>query len=374
MADSNIPSVRKLLFLHTSLLFSLLLPTPSHGGMFDAIYQFGDSISDTGNLVMENPSTPFCSKLPYGETFFRHPTGRCSDGLLMIDFVARAFHLPFLKPYLEKGADFTHGVNFAVSGATALDASTLAARSILSQVTNSSLSVQLSWFRSHLKSICSSPSECKDKLARSLFIMGEIGGNDYDYALLQGKTLKAIYNLVPEVVHAIKNAVQEVIEQGASKVVVPGDFPLGCLPIFLVLFRSQESHSYDHLNCLKHLNDLSRFHNDHLERAIRELQQQHPGAVIIYGDYYSATTWILQNAAWLGFEKDGGLTVCCGAGNNEYNYNSTESCGSTGVAACPDPARRVSWDGLHFTQQGYKYMAYWLLRRMGLRPDPNIRD
>ncbi|GAB4860364.1 hypothetical protein Ancab_035522 [Ancistrocladus abbreviatus] len=343
MADNNIPSVRKLLFLHTSLLFSLLLPTPSHGGMFDAIYQFGDSISDTGNLVIENASTPFCSKLPYGETFFRHPTGRCSDGLLMIDFVARAFHLPFLKPYLEKGADFTHGVNFAVSGATALDASTLAARSILSQVTNSSLSVQVSWFRSHLKSICSSPSECKDKLARSLFITGEIGGNDYNYALIQGKTLKAIHNLVPEVVHAIKNAVQE-------------------------------SHSYDHLNCLKHLNDLSRFHNDHLEQAIRELQQQHPGAVIMYGDYYSATTWILQNAAWLGFEKDGGLKVCCGAGNNKYNYNSTESCGSTGVAACPDPARRVSWDGLHFTQQAYKYMAYWLLRQNGLRAEPNIRD
>lgn len=58
---------------------------------FDSIYQLGDSISDTGNLIIESSlgaATP-CSRLPYGETFFNEPTGRCSNGLLMIDHVGK---------------------------------------------------------------------------------------------------------------------------------------------------------------------------------------------------------------------------------------------------------------------------------------------
>lgn len=55
---------------------------------FSRIYNLGDSISDTGNLIRE-PSgalTPF-ARLPYGETYFKQPTGRCSDGMIMIDFI-----------------------------------------------------------------------------------------------------------------------------------------------------------------------------------------------------------------------------------------------------------------------------------------------
>ena len=73
--------------------FLLLQPHPSNSNPlkichFDQIYQLGDSISDTGNLIRETPIgalTPF-AKLPYGETFFNNATGRCSNGLLMIDY------------------------------------------------------------------------------------------------------------------------------------------------------------------------------------------------------------------------------------------------------------------------------------------------
>lgn len=54
---------------------------------FDAIYQLGDSIADTGNDVQDNPSSKF-ARLPYGETF-KKATGRCSDGLLMIDYIGK---------------------------------------------------------------------------------------------------------------------------------------------------------------------------------------------------------------------------------------------------------------------------------------------
>ena len=55
---------------------------------FNEIYQLGDSMSDVGNLIKEYPieaSTNF-AKLPYGQTFFEEATGRCSNGLLMIDY------------------------------------------------------------------------------------------------------------------------------------------------------------------------------------------------------------------------------------------------------------------------------------------------
>jgi hypothetical protein len=59
-----------------------------NGGTVAAIYSLGDSITDTGNLVKEAPPDMFetIKHFPYGVTFGR-PTGRCSDGLLIIDFL-----------------------------------------------------------------------------------------------------------------------------------------------------------------------------------------------------------------------------------------------------------------------------------------------
>lgn len=331
---------------------------------FEAIYQFGDSLSDTGNLVREGPAgaaTPF-ARLPYGETFFHRPTGRCSDGLLMVDYFATYFGLPLLNPCLAKGSDFSHGANFAVVGATALDPVTLAARNVSTAFTNSSLGTQLAWFKSHLKSICSNTTECKQKLQKALVLMGEIGGNDYNFAFFQGRTMREAFELVPLVVQTIKEVVQEVITLGAVNVVVPGNFPIGCVPLYLVRFGINRSWMYDDLQCLKSFNDFSKFHNNQLQKAVWELQQEHPGVAIVYGDYYAALQWLIRHAPSLGFEIGGSRKACCAMGNNPYNFDLNQSCGSPGVPVCPNPTKRVSWDGIHMTQQANKYVAMWLLR------------
>lgn len=50
---------------------------------FPAIFNLGDSNSDTGGLAAA--FTPPNS--PYGETYFHMPAGRFSDGRLIIDFI-----------------------------------------------------------------------------------------------------------------------------------------------------------------------------------------------------------------------------------------------------------------------------------------------
>lgn len=52
---------------------------------FPAIYNFGDSNSDTGGISAAFEPI----RAPYGEAFFHKPAGRDSDGRLVIDFIGK---------------------------------------------------------------------------------------------------------------------------------------------------------------------------------------------------------------------------------------------------------------------------------------------
>jgi hypothetical protein len=56
---------------------------------YSAIFNFGDSITDTGNLCTSGrPSQITFTQPPYGETYFGTPTCRCSDGRVVVDFLS----------------------------------------------------------------------------------------------------------------------------------------------------------------------------------------------------------------------------------------------------------------------------------------------
>ena len=42
-------------------------------------------------------------------------------------------------------------------------------------------------------------------------MVGEIGGNDYNYALFQGKTIEEVRHMVLEIVQAIKDVVNVIL-------------------------------------------------------------------------------------------------------------------------------------------------------------------
>ncbi|XP_062217761.1 acetylajmalan esterase-like [Phragmites australis] len=344
------------------------------------IYNFGDSISDTGNLVREGAPglLQYIAKLPYGIDMHGDPTGRCSDGYLMIDFLAKDLCLPLLNPYLDKSLDFTHGVNFAVAGATALDTTTLAKRGITISLTNSSLDVQLKWFKDFMGSTTNSTQEIRKKLETSLVMLGEIGGNDYNYAFLQTwsadggyglynvtrviKSVAQAVELVPEVVQSIANAAKELLEMGAVRLVIPGNFPVGCVPSYLATVNVTEPIAYDDDGCLAALNVFAELHNARLQGAVADLRRSYPRATIAYADYYAAYVRILREARALGFDAARTRTACCGAGGGPYNFDVDRMCGAPGTSACADPGGYVSWDGVHMTQHAYGVMAELLYR------------
>ncbi|XVF39552.1 hypothetical protein PTKIN_Ptkin01aG0043300 [Pterospermum kingtungense] len=364
---SSLPSRASML---TSFFLVLLLSHSSNASgilrtcHFDSIYQLGDSISDTGNLIREDPLSPF-ARLPYGETFFKNATGRCSNGLLMIDYLALSAGVHFLSPYLDSEALYTRGggVNFAVAGSTALPVEILAQNGVIAPVTNSSLSQQLDWMFTYFNVICRNDEDCFWKLKKALFMVGEIGGNDYNYALFQGKSFEQVRSLTPMIIQVIKDAVRGVSGYGATRVIVPGNFPIGCLPIYLTGFQSNDSTAYDKFHCLKDLNDLSIHHNNLLKQAIEELRQELPNVIIAYGDYYNAYLQLLQNAKLLGFDTESTKKACCGIGG-DYNFSLTKLCGAPGVAVCPNPDQYLSWDGIHSTQKAYRFMTEILLRQV----------
>ncbi|XP_074365708.1 GDSL esterase/lipase At5g03980-like [Apium graveolens] len=131
-------------------------------------------------------------------------------------------------------------------------------------------------------------------------MVGEIGRNDYNYAFFEGKTIEEAQLMVPEVIDAIKNAVKRVVDLGAERVIVPGVFPLGCFPVYLMLFKSNNESAYDEHHCLIEFNDFIAFHNEYLQQTIITLQKENPNTTIVYADYYKAFKWVLHNAPQLG--------------------------------------------------------------------------
>ncbi|XBI81235.1 hypothetical protein VPH35_090196 [Triticum aestivum] len=346
----------KLILAFSILFLSCIYGASSDSRFFTAMYSLGDSYIDAGNFVIMAAALvpPFPSwhdRLPYGMTFFGHPTGRLSDGRNTIDFI---------------------GVNFAVGGAPVIDVDYFERNNIVQfKLLNNSLSVQLGWFEELRPVICNKTetSGCGGCFSKALFFVGEFGVNDYNFLWFAGKTEDEVMSHVPTVVQNIATAVEGLIKGGAVYVVVPGNPPLGCSPTMLTSRSGLNTTEYDPMGCLIDVNRVATHHNSRLRTAIVSLRGKYPRATIILADFYSPIIKILRNPSHYGMAEADALRACCGAGGT-YNWNGSAICGMPGATACENPSAFVNWDGVHYTEATNGYIADWWLN--GPFADPPI--
>lgn len=328
---------------------------------YSRIFSFGDSLTDTGNyvhLTAKNPS-PYGAP-PYGKTFFGHPTGRASDGRLVIDFVAQEFGMLNVTA-IQVGtgpADFQYGANFAIISATANNMSFFASKGL--DITPFSLDTQMFWFRGHLKQLAQQ-NIGSNVLSDALVALGEIGGNDYNFAFARGMPRDKVRAFVPAVVEKLAATIEELIAMGARAFVVPGNLPFGCVPLYLRRFRSADANDYEaRTGCLAWFNKFAEYHNQVLTARLDALRRLHPDVTIVYADWYGAMMSIFQSPRKLGFTN--ALLSCCG--------NQTVQCGEPGCTVCDDPSTYGSWDGTHPTEAVYKVIADGVIHGPHASPVP----
>ncbi|KAL9386335.1 hypothetical protein Peur_019459 [Populus x canadensis] len=262
---------------------------------FDAIYNIGDSLSNTGNKIRINSSI--------AES--RLPDGTAVRSLVPLDYIVKSAGFSSIKAYLNTNETDSHnGVNFAFSGASTLPAKVLVPKlKVDAGVIVNTLGTQLQWFDRYLKGFCRKPKDCKEKLKSSLFIMGEIGANDYNMAFhFASKTIEEVkrMGLVFDNVKSIKKAIEKVIHYGVTRVLVPGIYRVGCAPGYVSKFA--ESNTLDKYGCVKEYNDFFNYHNDLLQANLEKLRKKYPGVSIVYGDYYNAMQFVMDNYKKFGFE------------------------------------------------------------------------
>ncbi|KAM5564222.1 esterase-like [Rosa sericea] len=327
---------------------------------FPAIFNFGDSNSDTGGFAASIYPPP----TPYGETYFHMPVGRISDGRLIVDFLAKSLGHPFLSAYLDSlGTNFSHGANFATS------ASTIRLPDLILPAGGFSpfyLDIQYVQFR-ELKSrsqlirqrggIFASLMPKEEYFSKALYTF-DIGQNDLGEGFFGNKTIQEVNASVPDIITGFSTNIKKIYDLGARSFWIHNTGPIGCVPYILVKFPSAQK---DEVGCAKAYNEVAQYFNHELKQAIVQLRKDLPLAAFTYVDVYSVKYSIFKEPKKYGFELP--LVACCGYGG-KYNYNSSKGCGATitvngsqiFVGSCKNPSARVNWDGIHYTEAAAKFV------------------
>ncbi|XP_057496107.1 GDSL esterase/lipase At1g54790-like [Actinidia eriantha] len=368
---------RKISTLPILTFFSIFFPlTNSVDFNYPAVFNFGDSNSDTGGLVaaLAKPLDP-----PYGQIYFQKPSGRFCDGRLMIDFLMDAMDLPFLNPYLEAIGipSFKNGCNFAVAGSTILPATA-------TSVSPFSFGIQVAQFLRFKDRVLDLLAKTKkfdkylpseDYFGKGLY-MFDIGQNDLAGAFYS-KSLDQILASIPTILAEFEAGIKKLYDQGARNFWIHNTGPLGCLAQNVAKFGTDPS-KLDELGCVSSHNQASRLLNLQLHALCKKLQGQYSDANVTHVDIFTIKSNLIGNYSRYGFEQP--IMACCGYGGPPLNYDSRIACGQTKVVngssatakGCSDSTEYVNWDGIHYTEAANQYVSSQILT--GKYSDPPFSD
>ncbi|GMN41513.1 hypothetical protein TIFTF001_010741 [Ficus carica] len=329
---------------------------PSRGCRFPAIYNFGDSNSDTGAASASFGRLP----PPYGETFFAESLG-----------------LPLVNAYLDSiGSNFSHGANFAASGSTIQPVN---AKIYGAGFSPFSFNVQLLQFeqlqdrteelytQAEISEITSKLPKPED-ISQALYIL-DSGQNDLYYGLVT-MTRKQVNESIPYIISQFALFIEELYQLGARAFWIHSTGPVGCLP-YSVIYFPPKPENMDQNGCVKSHNEVATEFNRLLKQRVSQLRVELPDAVLTYVDIYSAKYSLISEANKHGFIDP--LGYCCGHSGDYYVQcgkkaivNGTEVVGN----ACSDPSVYISWDNVHYSHAANRWVAHQILD--GSLSDPPI--
>ncbi|XP_062105616.1 GDSL esterase/lipase At5g14450-like [Humulus lupulus] len=344
---------------------------------YPAIFNFGDSNSDTGSMSAAFYPRP----APNGVTFFHSPAGRVGDGRLIVDFIAKYFKLPYLSPYLDSfGTKFRHGANFATGGATIRRSNDSLFISGISPFPLEIQTVQYSNFKNRTTKLYSQAKRSSDirknyprpeDFSKSLFIV-DIGQNDLAAGFRTMMTNEKLLAEIPDMMNLFSLGIQFLYQQGARTFWIHNTGPIGCLPSTLFDIQNPAPGFLDGIGCIKYQNDMAKEFNRQLKRKVSELRAQLPLAALTYVDMYAAKYSLISNAKKLGFYEN--LNICCGSfkdGVRKYCGNNFLKNGTQFfVDPCKDPSMHISWDGIHYTEAANRWITNQIIK--GSFSDPKF--
>ncbi|XP_059452050.1 GDSL esterase/lipase At5g14450-like [Corylus avellana] len=342
---------------------------------FPAIYNFGDSNSDTGgNSAAFYPAGP-----PSGETFFHQPAGRGSDGRLIIDFIAKHLRLPYLSAYLDSiGTSYRHGANFATGGARIRRFNTSFFVTGESPFSLDIQIVQFDQFKSRTSNLYKHAKKHSSRrnlprpedFSKALYTF-DIGQNDIAASLqtMSNEQLKAV---IPGIVDQLATAVEHLYQNGARTFWIHNTGPIGCLPVTQHHYHRPMPGILDQHGCVIAQNDMAKEFNRKLKSAVIKLREQLPDAAFTYVDVFAAKYKLIGNAKKQGFVD--ARNICCGYHEDDshvYCGNKAKINGSEVYAgSCEDPSLYISWDGVHYTEAANHWIANHIVN--GSFSDPPV--
>ncbi|XP_038897092.1 GDSL lipase-like [Benincasa hispida] len=311
-----------------------------------AFFIFGDSFFDPGNNNFINTTEDFRANFtPYGESFFKCPTGRFSDGRLIPDFIAEYANLPLIPAYLDpRNKLYIHGVNFASGGGGAL-VETHRGFAI-------DIETQLRYFKKVERSM---RKKLGDSRAYNLFLnsvyMFSIGGNDY-IVPFEGSPVLEKYTETEYVNMVIGNTtavLEEIYKKGGRKFAFAAVPPLGCLPHIRLMKKG------GHGSCWDEASALTRLHNKLLPIALQKLADKLQGFKYTVADTYTLLQNRIDNPSKYGFKE--GKKACCGSGELRGIYSCGGMRGQKEFELCENPNEYLFFDSYHPNEKAYEQFA-----------------
>ncbi|XP_056176291.1 GDSL esterase/lipase At3g27950-like [Syzygium oleosum] len=352
MALVKMLSILVLLVLGLAMTRRDLVSGSSSSCIFPAIYNFGDSNSDTGGRSAALTQIP----PPYGETNLAEKLG-----------------LPYVSAYLDSiGTNFRRGAKFATGGSSILPG----------PFSPFDLGIQISQFKqfksrttelyknlsdSGIVENCSSVSlPHPDDFSKALYTF-DIGQNDLTFGF-QNMTVDKIVAAIPGILDGFDAAVQQLYGEGARAFWIHNTGPIGCLPFMALPFKFRNG-TLDQNGCVAYQNNVVQEFNQQLKERVNQLRNNLSVAAFTYVDVYSAKLSLISDAKNQGFVDP--LNYCCGTFVPTFvmcglsaQVNGTTIHGD----ACGDPQDRISWDGIHFTDAANSWIASRILN--GSMSDP----